>query len=351
MAKEKTALVIPTLKSTDEAKEKALDAALETIRKNHGVGSVMMLGEKPNTNLDVVSTGSLRLDLALGVGGLPRGRVVEIYGPESSGKTTIALHAIASAQAKGGICAFIDAEHAMDPEYAAALGVDIDRLVLSQPDTGEQALQITDELVRSGALSVVVVDSVAALVPRAELEGEMGDSHVGLQARLMGQALRKLTPTVARMNVLTIFINQLREKVGITYGSPETTSGGKALKYYASVRLDVRKTGVVKDGTDINANETRVKVVKNKVAPPLKIAEFQIRFGHGIDRANEIIQMGVEHGFIKKSGAWYSTSVPDANGELGEVKGQGQEGFREVLLNTPNALSYLEGLIVEAVSG
>lgn len=347
MAKEKTALVLPTRKDTEDAKDTALAAALDSIKKDIGPGAVMMLGDKPLTGVDAISTGSLLLDVALGIGGLPRGRVVEIYGPEASGKTTIALHAVANAQAAGGRAAYIDVEHALDPEYSAALGVDISKLVVSQPDTGEQALEITDRLVRSGTLDIIVIDSVAALVPRAELDGEMGDSHVGLQARLMGQALRKLTPTVASMNTLCIFINQLREKVGITYGSPETTSGGKALKYYASVRIDVRRFETVKDGTEAVANGTRAKVIKNKVAPPLKQAEFQIRFGEGIDRATEVIDLGVMHGLIRKGGAWYSADVPDDNGEIVEVKGQGKESFRALLLDSIPAMSYLETAIRE----
>lgn len=347
MAKEKAPLVLAVKKEGEEAKDSALAAALDSIKKDIGPGAVMMLGDKPLTGVDAISSGSLQLDLALGIGGLPRGRIVEIYGPESSGKTTIALHAVANAQAAGGRAAYIDVEHALDPEYCAALGVDIGRLVVSQPDTGEQALEITDRLVRSGTLDIIVIDSVAALVPRAELDGEMGDSHVGLQARLMGQALRKLTPTVASMNTLCIFINQLREKVGITYGSPETTSGGKALKYYASVRIDVRRFETVKDGTEAVANGTRAKVIKNKVAPPLKVAEFNIRFGEGIDRASEVIDLGVAHGVIKKGGAWYTTEAPNADGEVVEIKGQGKEAFRALLLDAPSAMHFLESAIFE----
>ncbi|NUR25614.1 MAG: recombinase RecA, partial [Catenulispora sp.] len=287
-------------------REKALDAALAQIERNFGKGSVMRLGARTAQPIDIIPTGSIALDVALGIGGLPRGRVVEVYGPESSGKTTIALHAVANAQARGGQAAFIDAEHALDPEYAKNLGVDTDALLISQPDTGEQALEIADTLIRSGALDIIVIDSVAALVPKAEIEGEMGDSHVGLQARLMSQALRKLTGVISQTNTTVIFINQLREKVGVMFGSPETTTGGRALKFYASVRLDVRRIETLKDGTEAVANRTRVKVVKNKVAPPFKQAEFDVVFGQGISREGSLIDMGVEHGFVKKAGAWFT---------------------------------------------
>ena len=301
-------------------RDKALDVALAQIDKQHGKGAVMRLGDRPATRIEVIPTGSIALDVALGIGGLPRGRVVEIYGPESSGKTTVALHAVANAQAAGGIAAFIDAEHALDPEYARALGVDTDALLVSQPDTGEQALEIADMLIRSGALDVIVIDSVAALVPRAEIEGEMGDSHVGLQARLMSQALRKITGALSNTGTTAIFINQLREKIGVMFGSPETTTGGKALKFYASVRLDVRRIETLKDGTDAVGNRTRVKVVKNKVAPPFKQAEFDIVYGQGISREGSLIDVGVEQGLIKKSGAWYTYES--------DQLGQGKENVR-----------------------
>src|SRR6184192_144045 len=287
-------------------KDKALELALAQIDKQYGKGSLMRLGDKGHVPIEVIPTGAIALDIALGIGGLPRGRVVEIYGPESSGKTTVALHAVANAQKAGGIAAFIDAEHALDADYARALGVDTDALLVSQPDTGEQALEIADMLIRSGALDIIVVDSVAALVPRAEIEGEMGDSHVGLQARLMSQALRKITGALSNSGTTAIFINQLREKIGVMFGSPETTTGGKALKFYASVRLDVRRIETLKDGQDAVGNRTRVKVVKNKCAPPFKQAEFDIVYGEGISREGSLIDVGVEQGIVKKSGAWYT---------------------------------------------
>ena len=306
-------------------KEGALKAALRQIDQQFGKGSMMRLGDREQEAIPSISTGSLGLDIALGVGGLPRGRVVEIYGPESSGKTTLALQVIAEAQREGGTCAFIDAEHALDPIYAEALGVDTDNLLVSQPDTGEQALEICDMIVRSGAVDVVVIDSVAALTPKAEIEGEMGDTHVGLQARLMSQALRKMTANIKNSNTLVIFINQIRMKIGVMFGSPETTTGGNALKFYASVRLDIRRIGAVKDGDEVVGNETRVKVLKNKVAPPFKQAEFQILYGHGIHRSGEIIDLGVKQGIVDKSGAWYSYN--------GQRIGQGRR----------NAAAFLDG--------
>ncbi|HEY6594862.1 MAG TPA: recombinase RecA [Asanoa sp.] len=320
-------------------RDKALDLALAQIDKQFGRGSVMRLGERPVIQMAVIPTGSIALDVALGVGGLPRGRVVEIYGPESSGKTTVALHAVANAQRAGGIAAFIDAEHALDPEYAKALGVDTDALLVSQPDTGEQALEIADMLIRSGALDVIVIDSVAALVPRAEIEGEMGDSHVGLQARLMSQALRKITGILNNSNTTAIFINQLREKIGVMFGSPETTTGGRALKFYASVRLDVRRIESLKDGTDVVGNRTRVKVVKNKVAAPFKQAEFDIMYGKGISREGSLIDVGVEQNIIRKSGAWYTYD--------GDQLGQGKEKAREFLKENPDVAAEIEKKILE----
>jgi recombination protein RecA len=320
-------------------REKALEAALAQIERQFGKGSVMRLGQEGRPPVEVIPTGSIALDVALGIGGLPRGRVVEIYGPEASGKTSLALHAVASAQKNGGIAAFVDAEHALDPEYAKRIGVDIDALLVSQPDTGEQALEITDMLIRSGAIDVVVIDSVAALVPRAEIEGEMGDSHVGLQARLMSQALRKLTGAINQTKTTAIFINQLREKVGVMFGSPETTTGGKALKFYASVRLDVRRIETMKDGTEAVGNRTRVKVVKNKMAPPFKVADFDILYGVGISREGGLIDMGVEQGFVRKSGAWYTYE----NDQLG----QGKENARTFLKENPDMANELEKKIKE----
>jgi recombination protein RecA len=311
-------------------REKALDVALAAIDKQFGKGSIMRMGEKGSMAISAVPTGAMALDVALGVGGLPRGRVVEIYGPESSGKSTLAMHVVAEAQRNGGICAYIDAEHAMDPVYARAIGVDIDQLLISQPDTGEQALEIADMLVRSGALDVVVVDSVAALTPRAEIEGEMGDSHVGLQARLMSQALRKLTANLNKTNTIMIFINQLREKIGVMFGSPETTPGGRALKFYSSVRLDIRRIESIKDGAEVVGNRTRVKVVKNKVAPPFRQAEFDIMYGKGISREGSLLDMAVEMGIVKKSGAWFTYD--------GEQLGQGRENAKSFLSDNPEIM-------------
>jgi len=318
-------------------REKSLENALAQIDRQFGKGSVMRLGSDDRAPVEVIPTGSVALDVALGVGGLPRGRIVEIYGPESSGKTTLTLHAIANVQRAGGIAAFIDAEHALDPEYAKKLGVDIDSLLVSQPDTGEQALEIADMLVRSGAIDLVVIDSVAALVPKAEIEGEMGDTHVGLQARLMSQALRKLTGGLNSTNTTMIFINQLREKIGVFFGSPETTAGGKALKFYASVRLDIRRIETLKDGTDAVGNRTRVKVVKNKMAPPFKQAEFDILFGTGISREGSLIDFGVDHGIVKKSGAWYTYD--------GDQLGQGKENSRNFLIEHPETAAEIESKI------
>jgi len=320
-------------------REKSLDAALAQIERAFGKGSVMRLGDETRVPIEVIPTGSIALDIALGIGGLPRGRVVEIYGPESSGKTTVALHAVANAQRAGGIAAFIDAEHALDPDYAQKLGVDTDALLVSQPDTGEQALEIADMLVRSGALDILVIDSVAALVPRAEIEGEMGDSHVGLQARLMSQALRKMTGALSNTGTTAIFINQLREKIGVMFGSPETTTGGKALKFYASIRLDVRRIETLKDGGDAVGNRTRVKVVKNKVAPPFKQAEFDIIYGQGISREGSLIDVGVEQGIVRKSGAWYTYE--------GDQLGQGKENARAFLRDNPDLANEIEKRILE----
>ena len=323
-------------KSEDRAK--ALDVALSQIDRQFGKGSVMRLGDHVQTKIQVIPTGATSLDVALGVGGLPRGRVIEVYGPESSGKTTVALHAVANAQKNGGIAAFIDAEHALDPEYAKKLGVDTDALIVSQPDTGEQALEIADMLNRSGALDIIVVDSVAALGPKAEIEGEMGDSHVGLQARLMSQALRKITGALSASGTTAIFINQLREKIGVFFGNPETTTGGKALKFYASVRLDVRRIETLKEGSEPVGNRTRVKVVKNKMAPPFKQAEFDIMYGQGISREGCIIDMGVDCGIVRKSGAWYTYD--------GDQLGQGKEKARHFLRDNPEIADEIEGKIL-----
>ncbi|HEY6531426.1 MAG TPA: recombinase RecA [Acidimicrobiales bacterium] len=311
-------------------RDKALEMALSQIEKQYGKGSVMKMGEKGSMQVETISTGALALDLALGVGGLPRGRVVEIYGPESSGKSTLAMHVVAEAQRNGGICAYVDAEHAMDPVYARNIGVDVDELLISQPDTGEQALEITDMLIRSGALDVVVIDSVAALTPRAEIEGEMGDTHVGLQARLMSQALRKLTANLSKSNTVCVFINQLREKIGVMFGSPETTPGGRALKFYSSVRLDIRRIESIKDGVEVVGNRTRVKVVKNKVAPPFKQCEFDIMYGKGISREGSLLDIGVDLGIVKKSGAWYTYE--------GEQLGQGRENAKTFLTENPEIM-------------
>jgi len=331
-------------------KQKALDAALAQIERAFGKGSVMRMGSREVVDIEAISTGSLGLDVALGIGGLPRGRIVEIYGPESSGKTTLALHVIAEAQKKGGTCAFVDAEHALDPGYARKLGVNLDELLISQPDAGEQALEISDTLVRSGAIDVLVVDSVAALVPRAELEGEMGDSHVGLQARLMSQALRKLTSTVSRSNCMVIFINQIRMKIGVMFGSPETTTGGNALKFYASVRLDIRRIGAIKDKDEVVGNQTRVKVVKNKLAPPFKVVEFDIMYGEGVSKTGELIDLGVKAGVVEKSGAWFSYNS--------QRIGQGRENAKTFLRDNPAMAAEIEavirqnaGMIADVLSG
>ncbi len=319
----------------DDNRKKALDAALSQIERQFGKGSVMRMGDEGSIpNIEAISTGSLNLDIALGIGGLPRGRVVEIYGPESSGKTTLTLHVIAEMQKAGGTAAFIDAEHALDPQYAEKLGVNIDEMLVSQPDNGEQALEITDMLVRSSAVDIVVIDSVAALTPKAEIEGDMGDSHMGLQARLMSQALRKLTANIKRSNTLVIFINQIRMKIGVMFGSPETTSGGNALKFYSSVRLDIRRIGAIKKGDEIVGNETKVKVVKNKVAPPFKLAHFEILYGEGISREGELIDLGVEHKLIEKAGAWYSYN--------GDKIGQGKEKVRIFLKENPDIAATIE---------
>lgn len=315
-------------------KDKALDAALSQIERAFGKGSIMRLGQDTKIDIEAISTGSLGIDIALGIGGLPKGRIVEIYGPESSGKTTLALSVIAQAQKKGGTCAFIDAEHALDPSYAKKIGVDINNLLISQPDAGEQALEIADTLVRSGAIDVLVVDSVAALVPKAELEGEMGDSHMGLQARLMSQALRKLTATVSRSNTLIIFINQIRMKIGVMFGNPETTTGGNALKFYASIRMDIRRVGAIKDKDDVIGSQTRVKIVKNKVAPPFKTVDFDIMYGEGISKVGELIDLGVKAGIVEKAGAWFSYN--------GEKLGQGRENAKQVLRENPALADEIE---------
>ena len=334
--------VAPATKKTEpEAKKDALATALAQIEKQFGKGAVMKLGDNASMQVDAISTGSLGLDLALGVGGVPRGRIIEVYGPESSGKTTLALHILAEAQKQGGEVAFIDVEHALDPTYAEALGVDINNLLVSQPDTGEQAMEICEALVRSGAIDAIVVDSVAAMVPRAEIEGEMGDSHVGLQARLMSQAMRKLTSVIGKTNTVCVFINQLREKVGVMYGNPEVTTGGRALKYYASVRIDIRRMSVIKDGEEQLGTRTRVKVVKNKVAPPFKKAEFDIMFGEGISKIGEIIDLGVDYGIIKKSGSWFS---------YGDRKiGQGRDSVKELLKNDEALRNEVEAKVREAM--
>jgi recombination protein RecA len=320
-----------------ENKNKALDAALAQIERAFGKGSIMKLGQREALEIESISTGSLGLDIALGIGGLPKGRIVEIYGPESSGKTTLALHCVAEAQKKGGACAFIDAEHALDPAYAKKLGVDIANLLISQPDAGEQALEIADTLVRSGAIDVLVIDSVAALVPRAELEGEMGDSLPGLQARLMSQALRKLTASISKSNTLVIFINQIRMKIGVMFGSPETTTGGNALKFYASVRLDIRRIGALKNGDDVVGNQTRVKVVKNKVAPPFKVVEFDIMYGEGISKRGELIDLGEKAGVVEKSGSWFSYD--------GQRIGQGRENAKTYLREHPEVAQAIENKV------
>ncbi len=327
----------------NKEKLKALQLTMDKIEKSYGKGSIMRMGDKPIEDVPAISSGSIALDVALGVGGFPKGRVIEIYGPESSGKTTLAIHAIAEAQKAGGIAAFIDAEHAFDPYYAKKLGVNIDELLISQPDNGEQALEITDNLIRSGALDIIVIDSVAALTPKAEIEGEMGDSKMGLQARLMSQALRKLTGNINRTKTCCMFINQLREKIGVMFGNPETTTGGNALKFYASVRLDIRRIGQIKDGDEVQGNHVRVKVVKNKVAPPFRKAEFDIIYGEGISKSGEIIDLGVQYDIIKKSGSWFS---------YGETRlGQGRETVRNLIADNPELAEELETKIMEAITG
>jgi recombination protein RecA len=343
-------LKLVTEKQGMDNKNKALDAALAQIERAFGKGSIMKLGQREHVEIESISTGSLGLDIALGIGGLPKGRIVEIYGPESSGKTTLALHVVAESQKKGGTCAFVDAEHALDPGYARKLGVDIQNLLISQPDAGEQALEIADTLVRSGAVDVLVIDSVAALVPRAELEGEMGDSLPGLQARLMSQALRKLTASISKSNTLVIFINQIRMKIGVMFGSPETTTGGNALKFYASVRLDIRRIGALKNGEDVVGNATRVKVVKNKVAPPFKVVEFDIMYGEGISKTGELIDLGDKAGVVEKSGSWYSYD--------GQRIGQGRENAKTYLKEHPEVADAIEkkvrenaGILAAALDG
>ena len=348
--KEGNLKVVNEAHTDDKERQKSLDAAISQIDSNFGKGSVMKLGQRQVMDIESISTGSLSLDIALGIGGLPKSRIVEIYGPESSGKTTLALQVIAEAQKSGGTCAFIDAEHALDPSYAKKLGVNTTDLLISQPDNGEQALEITDTLVRSGAISVLVVDSVAALTPRAELEGEMGDHHMGLQARLMSQALRKLTGSISKSNTMVIFINQIRMKIGVMFGSPETTAGGNALKFYSSVRLDIRRIGAIKDGDEIVGNQTRVKVVKNKVAPPFKVVEFDIMYGKGISKLGELIDLGAKADIVEKAGAWYSYK--------GEKIGQGKENSKEYLINNPKISAEIEmairanaGLISDKMMG
>ncbi|HVR77471.1 MAG TPA: recombinase RecA [Acidimicrobiia bacterium] len=323
-------------------RDKALEMALSQIERQFGTGAIMKMGEAANRKVDVISTGALSLDLALGIGGVPRGRIVELYGPESSGKTSLALHIVAEAQRNGGIAAFIDAEHALDPIYAKAIGVDVDELLISQPDTGEQALEIADMLIRSGALDVLVIDSVAALVPRAEIEGEMGDTHVGLQARLMSQALRKLAGTLNKSKTTAVFINQLREKIGVMFGSPETTPGGRALKFYSSVRLDIRRIETIKDGADSVGNRVRVKVAKNKMAPPFRLAEFDIMFGHGISREGSLIDVAVDHGVVRKSGAWFTFDD--------DQLGQGRENAKRFLRENPEVAMQLQAKVYELVT-
>ncbi len=326
----------------NKEKLKALQLTMDKIEKSYGKGSIMRLGDRPVDDVAAISSGSIALDVALGIGGYPKGRVIEIYGPESSGKTTLAIHAIAEAQKAGGIAAIVDAEHAFDPYYAKNLGVDINELLISQPDNGEQALEIVDNLVRSGAIDIIVIDSVAALTPKAEIEGEMGDSKMGLQARLMSQALRKLTANISKTKTCCIFINQLREKIGVMFGNPETTTGGNALKFYASVRLDIRRIGQVKDGDEVQGNNVRVKVVKNKIAPPFRKAEFDIMFGEGISKSGEIVDLGVQYNIIKKSGSWFS---------YGETKlGQGRETVRKLMIDNPELSQELETKIIEAIT-
>jgi recombination protein RecA len=325
-----------------EERDKALDMALGQIEKQFGKGSVMRLGDRASMNIGAIPTGALALDLALGIGGLPRGRIVEIFGPESSGKSTLAMHCVAEAQRNGGICAYIDAEHAMDPVYARAIGVNVDDLLISQPDTGEQALEIADMLIRSGALDVIVIDSVAALTPRAEIEGDMGDTHVGLQARLMSQALRKLTATLNKSDTIAVFINQLREKIGVMYGSPETTPGGRALKFYSSIRLDIRRIETIKDGAEMIGSRTRVKVVKNKCAPPFRQAEFDIMYGTGISREGSLLDVAVDLGFVKKSGAWFTYE--------GEQLGQGRENVKTFLRENPQLMAEIDDRVRERLT-
>lgn len=330
-------------KEVNKEKLKALQLTIDKLEKSYGKGTIMKMGESAIEPIEFISTGSLGLDVALGVGGFPKGRVIEIYGPESSGKTTLAIHAIAEAQKKGGIAAFIDAEHAFDRSYAQKLGVDTENLLISQPDNGEQALEITENLIRSGAIDIIVIDSVAALTPKAEIEGEMGDSRMGLHARLMSQALRKLTGTINKTNCCVIFINQLREKIGVMFGNPETTTGGNALKFYASIRLDIRRTGQIKDGDEVSGNRVRVKVVKNKVAPPFRLAEFDIMYGEGISKVGEIVDIGVEHNIVKKSGSWFS---------YGEVKlGQGRDSVKQLLHDNQELSDEIEGKIRAILSG